>query len=184
MESDKEEDSTPALRNQAASSTFRMSLEDAIDLWGNSVLRLAVSRLGSTSDAEDIFQTVFLRLYQSETLFKDSEHLKAWLLRATINCCNDTYRSPWHTRNTTLDKKLSETLPAPPEGTCTDETYDELSGALATLTAAQHTAIHLYYFEGYSTGEIAKITDEKPATIRSHLFRAREALKIELGAQQ
>ena len=54
---------------------------------------------------------------------------------------------------------------------------------LATLSEAQRTAVHLFYFEGYSTDEIARITGERPATVRSHLHRARQALRLELERQ-
>ena len=42
--------------------------------------------------------------------------------------------------------------------------------------------MHLFYFEGYATDEIAQITGERSGTVRSHLHRARKALKINLGA--
>ena len=51
---------------------------------------------------------------------------------------------------------------------------------LARLSDAQRTAVHLFYFEGYRTGEIAAITGERPSTVRSHLRRARQALRLEL----
>ena len=58
----------------------------------------------------------------------------------------------------------------------------DLAAALARLTPQQRTAVHLFYFEGYATDEIAQITGERSGTIRSHLHRARKALKINLGA--
>lgn len=69
-------------------------LEDAVGRWGDTVLRLAASRTGNRADAEDVFQTVFLRLHQGGKRFRDDEHLKAWLLHVTVNCCNDLHRSP------------------------------------------------------------------------------------------
>ena len=124
-----------------------VALESAMERWGDTVLRLATSRMGSIADAEDVFQTVFMRLLQSRERFTDDEHLKAWLLRVTINCCNDVHRSPWSKRRAELDD-----------------------------------AVHLFYFEGYATDEIAQITGERSGTVRSHLHRARKALKINLGA--
>ncbi|MFR1638916.1 MAG: sigma factor-like helix-turn-helix DNA-binding protein [Eggerthellaceae bacterium] len=46
---------------------------------------------------------------------------------------------------------------------------------LARLTPQQRTAVHLFYFEGYATDEIAQITGERSGTVRSHLHRARKA---------
>lgn len=165
------------------------SLEAAIDRWGDMVLRLATARLGNVADAEDVFQTVFLRLHQADGGFQDDSHLKAWLLRVTVNCCNDVHRSPWRRRRNAFDDALVDSLPAPSDespGPSSDEreneTLEELAAALARLAPKQRTAVHLFYFEDYSTDEIARITGERPATVRSHLHRARKALKLDLGA--
>ena len=152
-----------------------VALESAMERWGDTVLRLATSRMGSVADAEDVFQTVFMRLLQSRERFTDDEHLKAWLLRVTINCCNDVHRSPWSKRRAELDDATLSTLRA-------SELDGDLAAALARLTPQQRTAVHLFYFEGYATDEIAQITGERSGTVRSHLHRARKALKINLGA--
>ena len=161
-------------------------LEDAVGRWGDTVLRLAASRTGNRADAEDVFQTVFLRLHQGGKRFRDDEHLKAWLLHVTVNCCNDLHRSPWHRKRATLgDEDVARLADRPdpnaPEGAADRD--DELEAALARLTDRQRTAVHLHYYEGYATEEIARITGERPATVRSHLHRARKALKIDLGAR-
>ena len=164
-------------------------LEAAIDRWGDMVLRLATARLGNAADAEDVFQTVFLRLHQATTAFRDDAHLKAWLLRVTVNCCNDVHRSPWRKRRSAFDEVLAENLPAPIDerrdqvaDRRAEALHDDLAAALARLSPKQRTAVHLFYFEDYSTDEIARITGERPATVRSHLHRARKALKLDLGA--
>ena len=70
-------------------------LEDAMERYGDAVYRLALCRLGSRADAEDVYQDVFLRLLRDTTAFRDGEHLKAWLLRVTLHCCVDLRRSAW-----------------------------------------------------------------------------------------
>lgn len=170
-----------------------VALESAMERWGDTVLRLATSRMGSIADAEDVFQTVFMRLLQSRERFTDDEHLKAWLLRVTINCCNDVHRSPWSKRRAELDDATLSTLRASeldePGREAPDDAFGnrnlepgDLAAALARLTPQQRTAVHLFYFEGYATDEIAQITGERSGTVRSHLHRARKALKINLGA--
>lgn len=170
-----------------------VALEGAMERWGDTVLRLATSRMGSVADAEDVFQTVFMRLLQSRDRFADDEHLKAWLLRVTLNCCNDAHRSPWNKRRAELDEATTATLRAsdldepgkePPDDAFGSHGLErgDLTAALARLTPQQRTVVHLFYFEGYATDEIAQITGERPGTVRSHLHRARKALKINLGA--
>lgn len=158
------------------------AFKGAIDDCGDTVLRLAMSRLGNRADAEDVYQTVFLKLFQSSLRFRDGDHMKAWLLRVTMNCCNDIRRSSWHKRRTELDDAVTATLVAPDDdGDNADD--EELAVALSKLTDAQRAAVHLFYFEGYSTDEIAHLTGERPATVRSHLHRARKTLRTELGVR-
>lgn len=169
-----------------------VALESAVERWGDTVLRLATSRMGGIADAEDVFQTVFMRLLQAGEAFEDDDHLKAWLLRVTINCCNDVHRSPWLKRHAELSDATAATLRAStldepgsePDDAFAARNLDrlDLTAALARLTDQQRTVVHLFYFEGYATDEIAQITGERPSTVRSHLHRARKALKINLGA--
>ena len=122
-----------------------VALESAMERWGDTVLRLATSRMGSVADAEDVFQTVFMRLLQSRERFTDDEHLKAWLLRVTINCCNDVHRSPWSKRRAELDDATLSTLRASeldePGREAPDDAFGnrnlepgDLAAALARLT--------------------------------------------------
>ena len=163
-----------------------------MERWGDTVLRLAVSRIGNAADAEDVFQTVFMRLLQAGEAFEDDDHLNAWLLRVTTNCCNYVHRFPWQKRRAELSDATAATLRASAldePGCEPDDAFaarnldrDDLAAALARLTDQQRTVVHLFYFEGYATDEIAQITGERPSTVRSHLHRARKALKINLGA--
>lgn len=147
----------------------------AIDIWGDTVLRTAHRYLGNLPDAEDVFQTVFMRLVSSKTSFADEEHLKAWLLRVTINCCYDVLRKRKPTVGIEEADGLEDRSEAGTvEGSALEAAIEALSPPI------RRVVIHLYYFEGYSTDEIAQITGENPSTVRSHLRRARAALKITL----
>ncbi|MEG0323657.1 MAG: RNA polymerase sigma factor, partial [Raoultibacter sp.] len=77
-------------------------LQSAMETWGDTVYRLALNQTRSPVDADDVFQDVFLRLYNDTTKFESQTHLKAWLLRVTINRCLDVRRSGWKQRNTPL----------------------------------------------------------------------------------
>ena len=109
-----------------------------------------------------------MKLCQSTKPIKDDEHLKAWLLHVTLTCCADVHRSPWKSRRATD----GETLKA---------FENAVQAMVAALPEKQRVAVHLHYFEGYSTNEIAQITDQNPATVRSHLHRARASLKLKMG---
>lgn len=73
-------------------------LLEAMDAWGDVVYRVALAQTGSPSDADDVFQDVFMRLLENDTAFESDEHLKAWLLRVTVNRCRDLARLTWNRR--------------------------------------------------------------------------------------
>ena len=65
------------------------AVEQALGLFGNDILRLSYSYLKKKEDAEDIVQETLLRLMQSSAVFRDEEHMKAWLLKVSANLCKD-----------------------------------------------------------------------------------------------
>ena len=71
---------------------------EAMRAHGDAVYRLAFARCRNTADAEDIFQTTFLRFYATHIPFGNPEHEKAWLLRVCINACKDLQKSAWRTK--------------------------------------------------------------------------------------
>ena len=74
-------------------------LSEIIDRYQSQVYGLALAKTGSRSDAEDVFQEVFLAYFQSGKIFHDEEHRKAWLLRTTINLCRRVTQSSWRKKN-------------------------------------------------------------------------------------
>lgn len=143
------------------------SLRQAVEAYGDMVYRLALAQTHSSHDADDVFQEVFLRYLRSAPAFREEEHRKAWLLRVTVNCCKKLHRSFWR-RNTVA---LSEAIPArnPEEG--------ELLELLEGLSEKYRAVLHLYYYEGYATEEIAAILGRSPGTVRSQLSRGRALLR-------
>lgn len=146
---------------------------EAMDSCGDEVYRLALSRLGSHTDAEDVYQEVFLRLLRDTTVFRDRDHLKAWLIRVTLSRCSDLRRSAWFKRTAPMDA-IPEV--AEPE----DEDYSDLWQAIRELPDDLQAVIHLYYVEGYETDRIAAMIGCRPATVRTKLHRARKQLKLDL----
>ena len=62
-------------------------LTELIKKYSNMVFRIAFSYIGNRADAEDVMQDVFVKLYVCGKAFESEEHIKAWLLRVTINQC-------------------------------------------------------------------------------------------------
>lgn len=139
--------------------------------YGNPVLRLAYSYLHNMQDAEDILQETLIRYLQSVPVFENSEHEKAWLLRVAVNLSKNRIDYNRLRETDELDEKLQQ------------EEREDLAfvwEAVRELPEHYREVIHLYYYEGYSTKEIAKILQSRESTVRSNLKRGREKLKAVL----
>lgn len=145
-------------------------LETLIERHTNAMLRAAAAILGDPYEAEDAVQDAFLRFLEKRPVFRDEGHERAWLLTVTANGCKSRLR----VRKRHSAVQLLDTCPAP------DEPSRELLEAVLSLPANQRAAVHLHYYEGYTTDEIAAILGQRPGTVRSHLSRAREALREQL----
>lgn len=140
-----------------------------LDSYGNSVLRLAYSYLHNMPDAEDILQETLIRYFRSAPQFESDSHEKAWLLRVAANLSKN--RIDYN--KIRLSEELNEEIAA-------DE-KDDLSfvwEAVKQLPQTQSEVIHLFYQEGYSTAEIAKLLSRRESTVRSDLKRGREKLRM------
>ena len=153
--------------------THSNRLEELVNKHENTLYRAALAILGDVHGAEDAVQETFLRYLEKRPELKDETHERAWLLKVTANLCKSALRSK--KRHPTVE--LLDVYPAP------DEDSRELVEAVLALPANQRAAIHLHYYEGYSTDEIAAILGQRPGTVRSHLSRARETLRQKLKGE-
>lgn len=149
-------------------------LSNAMRSYGDAVYRLALCRTQNAADAEDVYQDVFLRLLEQRTVGWDGERTKAWLLRAAMNRCADLGRSRQRRGTIPLDEVPDIARPV-------DEAAAELWEAVGRLPEKLRTVIHLFYGEGYESGEIGALLGVPAATVRSRLRRARAELKNLLG---
>lgn len=142
-----------------------------VEEFSDMIYRIAYQNLRNVSDAEDIVQEVFLSLLKSgEKDFSDREHLKAWLIKVTVNKCINFRKSFWMQKTVPLEEQpLSYTEE---ERTVMDE--------VMKLPSDYRNIIYLYYYEGYTIKEIAEILGKKQNTINSKLQRGRKKLRAEL----
>ncbi len=126
--------------------------------------RAALAILGDPHEAEDAVQDAFVRYLEKAPA--DLEAPSAWLMRVLVNGCKSRLRLAWRRVRPLLD-----TLPAPGP-----EERQELE-ELFSLPPEDRAVIHLHYYEGYSTNEIAQLLGCRPGTVRSRLSRARERLR-------
>lgn len=135
----------------------------------DTVYRVALHNTANFSDAEDVTQEVFVKLLETNKAFRDSEHLKAWLIRVTINLCRDKMKK------SSRETLVENVFPNKP-----NEDKSDVLEAVKALPEKYRNAIYLHYYEGYTAKEIGKILDAKESTVLSWLSRGRDALRKEL----
>ena len=151
-------------------------LDTLFQSYGDMVYRLALVRTRSVADAEDVVQEVFLRCLRNNPVFQSAEHQKAWLIKVAINCSKSLLGNAFR-RHSVPEDAAGDLVSEDAE---TDSTvYD----AVKKLPEKYRTAIHLYYYEGYSVKEIADVMRSTESTVKSWLHRARGMLKEELGGE-
>jgi RNA polymerase sigma-70 factor (ECF subfamily) len=149
------------------------------------VFRAAHRVTGSMADAEDVLQTVFLRLAKGTEMSDFSGHPEAYLSRAAINASLDLLRSRNRTRLVALDDVASvaiENEGRNPESKQADRELQELiRQAVTRLGSTASEMFVLRYYEGYDNHEIAKMLNTSAIAVGVVLHRARTKLKKEIG---
>lgn len=150
-----------------------MNSEQLADLFrrcGDDVFRLAYSYLGSRADAEDVCQSVFLKLAEGKMVLLPGKE-KSWLLTCAANLCKSQLRSFWR-RNV---GELDESVPF------REESDRELWEAVMALPPKYRAVIHLYYWEGLDQGEIGDVLRISRTAVQTRMQRARAMLRKELS---
>ena len=138
----------------------------------DTIFRVAFNYLKSPSEADDITQEMLIKLYQADKSFESDDHLRHWLIRVTINCCKKSLLAPWR-KVEPLENYIQSLSFQTSE-------HSEFFYLTMSLPRKYRLAIYLYYYEDYSTEEIAKILGIPKATVATHLHRGRQLLKTKL----
>ena len=146
-----------------------------IEALAPTMFRVAFAILRNRADCEDAAQNAVLKAYTNLDTLKERRYFRTWLIRILKNECMNYTRS---------NRRVV------PLAAYTDVGYDmevpdlDLNRAFDALSKDERLAITLYYYEGYTTREIAKICEVSDGTVRSRLSRAREALRRKLSEQE
>ena len=146
------------------------ALEQTARRYGDSIYRIALQYTGLPADAEDVLQEVLLERYRTDRVFTSEEHERRWLLRVAVNKSKNVIRGRRWWKTAPLDEAAKLYAPAGPS-------YRGLYDAVRSLPRSQRMAVDLFYYEGYSTAEIAAILNARETTVRTWLRRARLKLK-------
>lgn len=179
-------------------------VERLVDTYADLICRVSYTYLRSTADAEDICQTVLMKLMglvgDGARRFESAEHEKAWIIRATINASKDVLKSAYRQRVVSMeenrvqgggaaaiapgDVSAESALPRPATSPSPEQALLEAESpvlaAVKTLPPLYREAIYLYYYEGYTARDIAAITGSSEAAVHTHLSRGRAKLRTML----
>ena len=121
------------------------------------------------AEAEDAVHDVFEKYMNTQPVFKDTEHEKAWFVRVTVNRCHDLYRK--------RSKRTHDTLDSAADVAYTDSDEPEIFRIVHSLPEKYRAAIVLQYVEGYSVEETAKLLRVSVSAVKMRLSRGRDYIK-------
>ena len=145
--------------------------------YGDAVYRVAYHALGSPQDAEDVMQTVLLKLYECKKEFESEEHMKHWLLRVAVNESRRLLRSFWRRTSVPMEEWQETAV-------LEDPAKAEVLEAVMALEPKYRVAVYLYYYEGLSVAEVAAAMKANVSTVQTWLLRARARLKQALSDEE
>lgn len=152
----------------------RAEIEDAYIKYADMMTRVCYLHLKNSEDTKDVIQDVFVKFFLKDGPFNDENHERAWLLRVTINKCNDVKKSFWKKNITSINDV---------EIVFNQKVESDVMRELCALPNKYKVPIYLSYYEGYTVPEIAKILEQKENTVYSNINRGRKIMKEKLGGE-
>jgi RNA polymerase sigma-70 factor (ECF subfamily) len=147
------------------------------------VFRAAYRVTGNAADAEDVLQTVFLRLLQRSPEATVVENAKSYLCRSAINAALDLLRSRQNARSVPLEDQeavlVDGSAPAPDRAYESGEVRDWLRKTVARLSPMGAEVFALRFFEGKENPEIAQMLGTTTSSVAVTLSRARDRIQKE-----
>lgn len=149
-------------------------MEEVIQREKDLVYRLAFSQCHQKDQADDIFQNVMYRYLKRKPTFESLEHEKAWFIRVTLNCSKTSLKSLWNNKIEEIDEQTY----------IFEKKEIDLTPYLNKLPKKYNAVLYLFYYEGYSTKEMAKLLHIKENNVRVLLNRARNQLRREIETDE
>ena len=159
------------------------------------VLRVALRITGSHSDAQDIYQEAFLKVYKKLSTFRFECSFSTWIYRIVSNVCLDHLRKKRNRReNSTIDvsvdgkeydllNQISDDRPAnnPEQQLLRRELSAHISFALHELTPCERMVFELKHFEGLKLRTVGAILRTSEGSVKTSLFRATRKMRFQLA---
>ena len=151
--------------------------EYLVERYADLLVRIGRTWLGDWDDAQDVCQTVLIKLLEHPREFPDQGQERAWVVRLAVNECKNWKKSAWVRRRAPLEEGLSLSVEAPePEG-------GSLLERVQALPSKYREVIFLRYYEEYQVGEIARLLGIPAPLVSTRLKRAKDKLRTMLGGE-
>ncbi len=166
-----------------ASRGSRDAFGDLYERYVDSIYRYVYFKVGSREEAEDICGQTFLKAWDAIGGYEWRNHpFGAWLFRIAHNLVVDYHRSRRETvtlddPSPQLERRTSRDEVKPEKVLAELIATDRVRQAIARLTTEQQQVLHLRFFDGLSTGEVADIMGKRRGAVRGLQFRALSALR-------
>jgi RNA polymerase sigma-70 factor, ECF subfamily len=164
------------------------SIEELFQKHHRRVFRTAYRVTGSAADAEDVLQTVFLRVTRGQEAAATADNTEAYFSRAAVNASLDLLRSRRRSRAVAIDDVENDASLTPFISKQNPETHQEdrelrklIREAVSKLGETAGQMFALRYFEGYGNGEIAQMMNTSALVVGVTLHLARSRLRKEIG---
>jgi RNA polymerase sigma-70 factor (ECF subfamily) len=156
-----------------------------------SVLNLIYRFIGHRTQAKDLAQEVFIRVWQAAKTYKPEAKFTTWIYRITANVCfnelKSARRKKWFSfshsddpRGGTIEETLSDRAPSAEDLLLERERSRQISDALQSLSDNQRLAVVLKRYDGLSYAEIGQIIGCSVSAVESLLVRAKRTLQQKL----
>jgi RNA polymerase sigma-70 factor (ECF subfamily) len=164
------------------------AFRELVDRWYARIYRWALGHTGDPDDADDVTQQVLVRLHLRLGRFRGAARFSTWLYQVTRNAARDAHRR--RTRRLRAIDRMQRLADAPAPTPPTDpaveverrETVAAARAALMRLPERQREVFDLVELQGYEAQEAASLLGVSAATARTHLFRARRAVRAAMLA--
>ena len=150
-----------------------------VDRHLRSIVNFAYRMLGDRSEAEDVAQETFIRLWTNAKTWESRARLTTWLHRVARNLCLDRMRT---SRSVDIDS-LSDPVDSRPSVLAQMESLrreNAVRQALMQIAERQRAALSLVYYQGMSNRQAADVLDVEVDALESLLARGRRALRQRL----
>ena len=149
---------------------MRLPVDTLVQRYHQNLYAVAYSVCSNREDAEEAAQDAFIQYHISKKEFDSEEHIRAWLIRVTINKAKNAAKRFWRRNRTSLEDQLT-TL------SFESEEASQVFEAVMQLAPKYRIVVHLFYYEDYSVREITEILKISEANVKTRLSRARVMLR-------